>query len=203
MGYEFVRVYTPLCVFFMFCVSVSLFVMCLLRVLFVLNIMLCLSILISTSIFWDYNYALSNLLISTFLIRSATFPSSSCAIIITRLNWPHLKTNPFCKIFKLEMPGIKLAISWLVARLLPNTNIWKLNWTYLKYWLCSWNNSRNNILLGISRLALAEEEKNILIKISLKNKRKICYNTDKNQRRMQCRRVTRIWKNIDVKSHHK
>ena len=62
----------------------------------------------------DYHYAPSSLIMSTFLIRSATSQSSSYPIVLTRLGGPRATPNPHLKF--VEVPGIEAATSWSVVR---------------------------------------------------------------------------------------
>ena len=61
-----------------------------------------------------YFYAQSSLIMSTFLIRSATFQSSSYPIFLTRLGGPRSRPNPHLRL--VEVPGIEPASSWSVVR---------------------------------------------------------------------------------------
>ena len=51
---------------------------------------------------------------STFLIRSATSPSSSYPIVLTRLGGLRSRPNPHLKF--VEVPGIEPATSWSIVR---------------------------------------------------------------------------------------
>ena len=57
---------------------------------------------------------LRRLIMSTFLIRSATSQSSSHPIVLMRLGGPRSRHNPKFKI--VEVPEIKPAIFWAVVR---------------------------------------------------------------------------------------
>ena len=66
----------------------------------------------STTGYCDKHYAPPSLIMSTFLIRSATSQPSSYPIVLTRLSGPRSRPNPHLKI--VEVPGIEPATSWSV-----------------------------------------------------------------------------------------